>query len=281
MEVFEYLWARVLEIPAAFWGVLAGSFFSIYGVSATNKASAQRLRDQFEHERAVKTIEREMALRKEIFLQAAEAIYAAIQDMYRFGNLQLGSDEVTKSYMEKSPAIAKVHIVAGTPTLEALMAISGALNTAFYKLWARRHAVLKVREGVVEIDAAINEARREQDNYLSLMKQFNLNVEVDRRKWEVLDSSFKREMERIEKLRTARAPLAQRFGEEHERLIQESSEVATEVAKFISPLIKAIREELQIPFDFDVYEALQASSMQNQRDALANFLREIRKLNQG
>lgn len=281
MEVLEYLWARVLEIPAAFWGVLAGSFFSIYGVSATNKASAQRLRDQFEHERAVKTIEREMALRKEIFLQAAEAIYAAIQDMYRFGNLQLGSDEVTKGYMEKSPAIAKVHIVAGTPTLEALMAISGALNTAFYKLWARRHAVLKVREGVVEIDAAINEARREQDNYLALMKQFNLNVEVDRRKWEVLDSSFKREMERIEKLRTARAPLAQRFGEEHERLIQESSEVATEVAKFISPLIKAIREELQIPFNFDVYEALQASSMQNQRDALANFLREVRKLNQG
>lgn len=65
------------------------------------------------------------------------------------------------------------------------------------------------------------------------------------------------------------------------QIIQESSEVATEVAKFISPLIKAIREELQIPFDFDVYEALQASSMQNQRDALANFLREVRKLNQG
>lgn len=278
MEVFEYLWERILEIPAAFWGVLAGSFFSIYGVSATNKASTQRLRDQFEHERAVKATEREMALRKEIFLQAAEALYAAIQDLYRFGNLLLSPDEVTKGYMEKSPAIAKVHIVAGTSTVEALMALSVALNTAFYKLWAKRHAVLKTRGMVIDLDAAIDEARREQDNYLSLMKQFNLNVEVDRRKWDVLDSNFDREAKRIEEFKAARTPLAQRLDTEHERLIQECSEAATSVAKLISPLIKAVREELQVPLDFDIYDALQESSIQNQREALANFLHETRKL---
>jgi hypothetical protein len=65
-------------IPASFWGVVVGSFFSIGCVALTNRASDRRLRAQFEHEWKLKTKDREMALRKKVYLAAAEAIAAGV-----------------------------------------------------------------------------------------------------------------------------------------------------------------------------------------------------------
>jgi hypothetical protein len=51
---------RWLEnVPATFWGVLAGSFFTLLGVWLTNRAQGRRLDRQLEHERTLKSEERE------------------------------------------------------------------------------------------------------------------------------------------------------------------------------------------------------------------------------
>ena len=66
------------KVPAAFWGVVFGSFFSILAVWLTSRDSTARLLKQFEHERLVKNHNRELGMKKEIYLDAAEAISAAI-----------------------------------------------------------------------------------------------------------------------------------------------------------------------------------------------------------
>ncbi len=93
-------------IPASFWGVVVGSFFSIAGVAITNRASDRRLRAQLEHERESKTKDREMALRKEVFLSAAEAVSAGMNSIGQFTNFDISNDQVTQPYVEKAPAMA-------------------------------------------------------------------------------------------------------------------------------------------------------------------------------
>ena len=65
-------------IPAAFWGVVAGSFFSIFGVWLTNRSSDRRLLRQLNYDREAKAKERELTLKKDVYLSAAEAISAGI-----------------------------------------------------------------------------------------------------------------------------------------------------------------------------------------------------------
>ena len=77
------------KIPATFWGVIIGSIISLGGVYLTNRASDKRLTKQFTHEREQKTKDREMELRKEIFLAAADAISVGLNSVARFSNLDI------------------------------------------------------------------------------------------------------------------------------------------------------------------------------------------------
>ena len=104
-------------IPASFWGVVVGSFFSIAGVAITTRASDMRLRAQFEHERESKTKDREMSLRKDVFLSAAEAVVAGMNSIGRFANFDIPNDQLTEPYVEKAPLISKVHVIARTETI--------------------------------------------------------------------------------------------------------------------------------------------------------------------
>ena len=64
------------RVPATFWGVVAGSFFSLGGVWLSNRNSARNLKAQLDHDRATRAKEREMSMRKDIYLAAAETIAA-------------------------------------------------------------------------------------------------------------------------------------------------------------------------------------------------------------
>src|SRR5690554_3758238 len=129
-------------IPASFWGVVVGSFFSIAGVATTNRASGKRLRAQFEHELALKTKDREMALRKEVLLAAAEAIAAGMSSVGRFVDFDIPNDQITQLYGEKAPAIAKVHVIARTETILPLARFTSHLGALHLELFARRHELM-------------------------------------------------------------------------------------------------------------------------------------------
>ena len=99
------------KVPASFWGVVFGSFFSILAVWLTSRDSTARLLKQFEHERLVKNHDRELGMKKEIYLDAAEAISAAISTLGSLSNLDIPNNEVIEKYSNKSAAIAKAHVV--------------------------------------------------------------------------------------------------------------------------------------------------------------------------
>ncbi len=94
------------SIPATFWGVVIGSFFTIGGVHLTNRTNDRRLRAQFDHEQKTKTKEREMAMRKEIYLAAAETVTAGLSTLGRIPNLELTHEQATVPYGDRFTAIS-------------------------------------------------------------------------------------------------------------------------------------------------------------------------------
>src|SRR5438093_10325384 len=127
MNAVTALFALIEKIPATFWGVVVGAFFALCGVALTNRANDRRLRAQLVHDRQIKDRDRELSLRKDVYLAAAEAISAGFMAVGRFPNLDLPNEEITAGYIEKSPSVAKVHVIAREETMRAVAILTGEL----------------------------------------------------------------------------------------------------------------------------------------------------------
>ena len=76
-------------IPTALYGIIIGSFLTIIGVVLTNASNTKRLRLQYEHEQKLANKARDLNLRRDVYMQAMEAISAGLVAVGRFSELQI------------------------------------------------------------------------------------------------------------------------------------------------------------------------------------------------
>jgi len=264
---------RLLEsIPATFWGVTFGSILALCGVALTSRASDRRLGVQFEHERKQKTNEREMELRKEVFLAAAEAIASGMNAISRFANLDLPNEQITGDYVEKSPAIAKVHVIGKAETIQAMVSFTGALSALFLQLFAKRFELMGERSSIALVDSQVEDFGKERDRVLELIKQHNIEGIVDERRWNVLQGSFEFEQRRINESLARRAELVGTLQPKHLEFMRECIHHTAALTKLITPVLSAVRAELELPFDDRAYHQLIVDSTARQQHGINEFL---------
>lgn len=262
-------------IPASFWGVVVGSFFSIAGVALTNRASDKRLRAQFEHEREWKTKDREMALRKEVFLSAAEAVAAGMNSIGRFANFEIPNDEITKPYFEKASAIAKVHVIARTETILPLAQFTSRLGALYMELFARRYELLREKNALTLVDDQIAQFGKERDRILEMIKQHNIEGIVDQRRWEVLQGNFDFEQKRINDGLAHRALLAAALQPKHLEFMRECLLRGEDLGVMLIPILAAVRGELELPLDESTYRQAMVDSYAQQQQAIDSFIQKF------
>ena len=251
---FQEVVELIEDVPATFWGVLAGSFFSILGVWLTNRASEARLEIQFKHERLVKSTERELTLKKDIYLEAAEAVSAAISSLFNFANLDTSNEKVMESYLQKSPVLAKVHIVGTLQTVDALANLLDEHRKQSFDLWVVRHKLNAQKNAIANLDHFVARFQKEVDITLELIKQFNTSGPGDPQRWDRLQNNVNFEMKRVTDALEKREELVGKLAGEHAAFIATCSRASSAVSKHVVPLVKAIRQELELPLDLDGYQ---------------------------
>ncbi len=262
-------------IPASFWGVVVGSFFSIAGVAITNRATDKRLRAQFEHERELKTKDREMALRKEVFLSAAEAVSAGMNTIGRFANFDIPNDQVAEPYLEKAPAIAKVHVIARTVTILPLAQFTSRLGALHIELFARRHELMNEKNALAVVDNQVAQFGKERDRVLEMIKQHNIEGVVDQRRWKVLQDNFEFEQRRINDGLAHRAQLAAALQPKHLEFMRQCLSHTEQLGAMLIPVLTAVRSELELPLDETAYRQAMVESYAQQQQAIDGFIRKF------
>lgn len=262
-------------IPSQFWGVVAGAGFSILGVSLTNKASQKRLFAQFEHESKSKRKDREMALRKEVFLSAAEAISTGIDVIGRFANFDIPNGEVTQPYLDKLPSIAKVHVIGQTAVVLAVTKFTSRLGALYVELFAQRHVLMNQLGEIRLLDDQISQFGKERDKILEMIKQFNIDGHADQRKWDTLQRSFDFEQKRVREFLTKRSELAADLQPKHMEFMRLGMSRASELGAMVVPLLASVRDELELPLDMQAYEQVISESYAIQQGAIDAFVRQF------
>ncbi len=260
-------------IPASFWGVVIGSFFSILGVALTNRASEKRLNAQLAHERASSTKNREMELRKEVFLSAAEAVAAGMTSISRFVDLEIPNAQVTELYVEKSPAISKVHVIAGTETVLSLARFTSRLEALYLELFTKRYELMSEKNAVAILDSHISQFGKERDQILEQLKRYNVEGSIDQRRWSVLQKDFEFEQKRIDEFIGRRNALIAELTPRHLEFMRECLVHTAKLGEMVVPTLIAVRQELELPLDEAAYRAVMVDSYAQQEQAIDTFIR--------
>ena len=262
--------ALIEKIPASFWGMVVGSFLSLGGVVVSNRANDRRLRQQLAHDRELKNRERGLSLRKDIYLAAA-----GINSTGSFANLDIPNDKLAAAYIEKSPSIAKVHVIAQKDAAKAIAKLVGELGAAYLRLFARRLPLLAEKQRITVLKDQMDAFGRERDRMLELMKQHNLSGENDQRRWGIIEKNFNFEQQRIGETIKEHDDLAAVLHAKQIGLMTDCISETTKLSRLIVPVLVAVRAELEMPFDEASYVAVIEESILNQKSAIAEFIKQV------
>jgi len=84
-----------------------------------------------------------MTFRKDTYAAAAEAIAASMSVLSKLSELSFSLKEVSATYLDTSPILAKVNLVAGEDTIRALANFGTEFARAFLRL-AQQRMVLSI-----------------------------------------------------------------------------------------------------------------------------------------
>nr|WP_315481482.1 hypothetical protein [uncultured Undibacterium sp.] len=271
-EVIQLLWKSLDSIPSSFWGVLVGSMLSFLGIALTNRANDRRLKIQLEHDRDQKKVEREMILRKDVFLAVAEAISDGLNMINRNSDLDVANNEISGEYAKSSKAIAKLHVIAGTDVARSMMNFTSQMELLYLRLFGFRLELVAEKEKITQLAETFLSLKVERDRVFGLIKQMQIDGDDDEKRWNTLKSVYQLECDRIQSNCDHRIILGQALSRNHSLLISEVFEARKELTGLLIPVLAAIRYELNMPFDIDVYQGTWEKNLAVQKQALDEFV---------
>lgn len=125
-------------IPLAVWAAIAaavlGPVATLIGVVLSNRNLRKNVRKQLAHDASQRDIERKMALRREVYLEAAAALSHLTQVLGQVSNLGHDLNALSGAFADDLAKLAKIQMVGTEETVEAVMTYINAVGPAFMEL---------------------------------------------------------------------------------------------------------------------------------------------------
>ena len=270
-----------MEIPAylaTFLAVISGACIALSGVILTNRAHDRRLQTQLAHDRDLKNHDREMSLRKDIYLAATDAAATGLIAVSRFASLEIPDEQLTEGYLDKSASLGKVNIIANVETVRAVVNFSGELSAAFLRLFARRLPLVLQKQQIELLRAQFDISLKENARTLELQKQYNIEGLANPRRWEVLQQNFEFERDRGERARQEADTLNASLIPKQLQFLEEVCQETITLGRLLTPALLSIRKELEIPIDEPEFRRITEEAIAKQVESLKEFMRQLQSL---
>jgi hypothetical protein len=241
--------------------VAAGSIITLFGVWLQSRSEAGRLKRQLQHDAEQREKERQMDLRREVFLGAAETLGRQSEYINLFSKVDFDfwkDQEVLKGNI----GIAyKVQLIAGIDTIEAYARANQCWGSAILELAKMRLKIEEVKAELNGQESLIVLLSNHRDEALASMKaivnsgtQSQDAYQFHRERFDDLQRDISGEVAKKAKLHSKLA-----------RLLMEISVVCmTSQAEFSKRLLAvnlAARREVDLPIDENRYRDVQTLIM--------------------
>ena len=263
-------------VPETVWAAISASLLTLGGVLLSNRSQHRRFLRQLDHEARQRDREREMTLRTDVYLRAAEATAILQSIPGSLADLNTNIGEINRRLSETYTAIHRVYLTGDDRTLQAMMTYFNEFMDAHTRLAARRLALVGQPEAIARLQRQVDESAAERSQGVSLMREWNLRRDTDQHGWAQLQGAIDDEKQRSEAWRQeADALLRQQHAAELE-FMQECHAEGVRVGHHLIPPLRAVRGELELPFDAAEFERLSKVFDRRGADLLQEVLKGLR-----
>src|ERR1019366_4424776 len=255
------------KVPATFWGVLAGSFFTLLCLFFSNK-----------HDFEMKKVEKDYVLKKEIYLKAAESISIKMNLLGQMADINFPQEKLSESLNGTGLAMGNVSLIAGKDTYKALQYFNVEYTATFLRVAAKRFPLVsKVRQRDFAMEQAKDQGM-ERSQLLRFQRDQILSGRIDEQQLKTIESMFKYAGDQHDKLLSEHSSLNRELATETFDFIRECYSEIQKLSKCITPLIASFRSELNIPFDVEFHERVTSEMFSKASQDLEDFIRSVSPL---
>ena len=259
------------NIPDVIWSGLIASFLTLSGVFLSNRSNSNRLRDQLKHDSEEKDKERKNALRREIYLVAAEEMVKANVHLSTLPMLDIAKTNPADGIQGLFRISAKLQLVGETKTVFLLNDLQTAFTTVVFKLMAKVQPMQELRSDITIRSDHLANVQADISRILAAMTQYNEAINKDRAVFDALQVSFDQSLAVSKKAARERNKFQTKFNKLHKAYAQELMEEMQIIGEKQIPLFVELRKELGLSGDIEDFEA----NLNAHRETLANQLNEF------
>ena len=220
-----------------------------------------------------------MTFRKDTYALAAEAISASISALAKFSDLSFSLKEISATYLDKSPVLAKVNLVAGEDTLRALASFGTEFAGAFLRLTQQRMVLSVLQEQIAGKAALLRGFEKTRDAMIELMRHHNIDGVQDSRRFEAIQTNYEFEAGRIATTNQELQQMIAELSAKHLPFAKECFVEAARVNRLTIPLLVAARMELESSISKEQYAEILHQTQAKQGGQLDEFIQNIAAAN--
>jgi hypothetical protein len=220
-------------------------------------------------------IEREKTLKKEVYMDAVEAITLSQNMLSSLSNLAITNDQLTSTFSSNAGKIARVQLVGGKETVKAVTKFMGDVAANFLDLVLERTILLQRQHQINNLQNIRNGHQAEVERYIQVMKTLNLEGVINQGTWEYVDQSFKFECQQRDELDSEIDELFALQNEEHLEFTKKVMRAFYDVSEKLPDAVLSVRSELGLEIEEEDYRAIFEENIEKGRAIFEEFIQRI------
>jgi hypothetical protein len=263
------------QIPHAVWGALAGAILTLAGVVITNWSNNKRLKIQLRHDAAERNKEREVAMRRQVYLDAAKEVVKAPQYLATLPSKDLSRVETQTELSELFARVNQVHLVGQKETVEAVSVWSIGLTKSVFGLMQHVMPMQITRNEIERLNQEVEENRTKSADYLAQLVQRHLAGNLDEPTRSVINHHIEFHRQQFERASQERALAWGRYNAALQAYHIECMKAAGALADMLVQVVANMRTELGFETDRNWYQQRVAKQTAEIQRLFADFIAQL------
>ncbi|VAW98836.1 hypothetical protein MNBD_GAMMA23-791 [hydrothermal vent metagenome] len=180
----------LISIPNVVYAAVIASLLTLGGVFFTNRSAHKRLITQLSLEAGERKKEREIELRKEVYLKAAEEMSHAQQFLGALSNGNISDMDMSSKLEGFFSATSKMHIVGTDETLKAIIRVTTKFSESILRLITLLAPLDDLKIDIDILNQSFKDGSAKREYFLNKMTEFNLQCNQDAELWGKLQENF-------------------------------------------------------------------------------------------
>jgi heme exporter protein D len=148
------------KVPNVVWAALGGSALTVLGVFLQNIWESRRLKQKLDHEAEQRRLDRQIQLRREIYLEAADSAVKAQRILGVIARPDRGLQEIVGEFDTSLDiaGLSKVHLVGKLATIRAFQDLGLSLSEQMLDLIRARIEFENAKAALTALDDRVAQA---------------------------------------------------------------------------------------------------------------------------